>query len=101
MMDPLQAPGPETSGTAFFTYGILWGVNNGYLSKKEFAPVIKKAWRYLTKMALQSDGKVGYVQPIGEKAIPGQVVDQNSQANFGVGAFLLAACEYVRYLQGL
>ena len=97
MMDPQQAPGPETSGTAFFTYGMLWGVNNGYLSKKEFAPVIKKAWRYLTKTAMQSDGRVGYVQPIGEKAIPGQVVDQNSQANFGVGAFLLAACEYVRF----
>ncbi len=98
MMDPQQAPGPETSGTAFFTYGILWGVNNGYLPKKEFSPVIKKAWKYLTKTALQADGKVGYVQPIGEKAIPGQVVDANSQANFGVGAFLLAACEYVRYL---
>ena len=98
MMDPQQAPGPETSGTAFFTYGILWGVNNGYLNKKEFRPVIKKAWRYLTKTALQTDGRVGYVQPIGEKAIPGQVVDANSQANFGVGAFLLAACEYVRYL---
>ena len=98
MMDPQQAPGPETSGTAFFTYGILWGVNNGYLPKKEFSRVIKKAWKYLTKTALQADGKVGYVQPIGEKAIPGQVVDANSQANFGVGAFLLAACEYVRYL---
>ena len=98
MMDPQQAPGPETSGTAFFTYGILWGVNNGFLDKKEFKPVVNKAWKYLTKTALQADGKVGYVQPIGEKAIPGQVVDANSQANFGVGAFLLAACEYVRYL---
>ena len=55
-------------------------------------------WKYLTETALQPDGKVGYVQPIGEKAIPGQVVDKNSQANFGVGAFLLAACEYHRYL---
>ena len=99
MMDPQQAPGPETSGTAFFTYGILWGVNNGYLSKKEFRPVIKRAWRYLTKTALQVDGRVGYVQPIGEKAIPGQVVDAHSQANFGVGAFLLAACEYVRFIE--
>ena len=35
---------------------------------------------------------------IGEKAIPGQVVDANSTANFGVGAFLLAACEMVRFL---
>ena len=98
MADPQHAPGPETSGTAFFTYGLLWGVNNGYLSKKEFAPVIAKAWHYLTETALQPSGKVGYVQPIGERAIPGQTVDQNSQANFGVGAFLLAACEYARYL---
>lgn len=39
------------------------------------------------------------MQPIGEKAIPGQVVDAKSTADFGVGAFLLAACEYVRMLE--
>ncbi len=100
ILDPDQAPGPETSGTAFFCYGLLWGVNHGMLSKKEYAPVIKRAWKYLTQKALQPDGKVGYVQPIGERAIPGQTVDANSQANFGVGAFLLAACEYYRYLKG-
>jgi len=98
MMDAHHAPGPETSGTAFFTYGMLWGVNNGYLNRKDYAPVIRRAWRYLTTTALQPNGRVGYVQPIGERAIPGQTVDANSQANFGVGAFLLAACEYVRYL---
>ncbi|RZK18206.1 MAG: glycoside hydrolase family 88 protein, partial [Flavobacterium sp.] len=82
----------------FFTYGLLWGINNGYLSEKEYLPVAAKAWSYLTKTALQADGKVGYVQPIGEKAIPGQVVDANSTANFGVGAFLLASAEMYRYL---
>lgn len=99
MMDPDHAPGPETSGTAFFTYGLLWGVNNGYLDKEQYLPVIRKAWNYLSKTALQKDGRVGYVQPIGEKAIPGQIVDENSTAPFGVGAFLLAACEYVRLLE--
>ena len=99
MMDPAHAPGPETSGTAFFTYGMLWGVNNGYLDEATFRPVIEKAWKYLSETALQKDGSVGYVQPIGEKAIPGQVVDAHSTANFGTGAFLLAACEYVRYLE--
>ena len=98
MLDPRQAPGYETSGTAFFCYGMLWGVNNGYLPKKEFAPVIAKAWNYLTTIALQKDGKVGYVQPIGDRAIPGQVINADSQQNFGVGAFLLVACEYVRYI---
>lgn len=94
MMDPEHAPGPETSGTAFFTYGMLWGVNNGYLNKK----AIDRAWTYLTETAVQADGKVGYVQPIGERAIPGQTVDANSQANFGVGAVLLTVCEYDKYL---
>ena len=99
MMDPEHAPGPETSGTAFFTYGLLWGINNGYLDEATYMPTVKKAWNYLKKTALQKDGRVGYVQPIGEKAIPGQIVDAHSTANFGVGAFLLAACEYVRYLE--
>lgn len=97
IMDTAQSPGFETSGTAFFTYAYLWGMNNGYLNKKDFAPVVTKSWHYLTTVALQPDGKVGYVQPIGERAIPGQVVNQQSTANFGVGAFLLAACEMYRY----
>lgn len=98
ILDPAQAPGPETSGTAFFTYGILWGVNNGFLDRKTYRKTIDRAWQYLTETALQPDGKVGYVQPIGDRAIPGQTLDANRQANFGVGAFLLAACEYYRYL---
>ena len=99
MLDPEHAPGPETSGTAFFTYGLLWGLNNGYLKGAKYEDAAKKGWNYLRGTALQQDGSIGYVQPIGEKAIPGQVVDRNSTADFGVGAFLLAACEYVRYLE--
>ncbi|QIK59151.1 glycoside hydrolase family 88 protein [Dysgonomonas sp. HDW5A] len=98
MLDPQHAPGPETSGTAFFTYGFLWGINNGILDKATYLPVVEKSWKYLSETALQPDGKIGYVQPIGEKAIPGQVVDVNSTADFGVGAFLLAASELVKYL---
>ena len=101
MMDEAHAPGPETSGTAFFTYGLLWGINNGYLNDARYLEAAKKGWKYLSEKALQPDGSVGYVQPIGEKAIPGQVVDVRSTSNFGTGAFLLAACEYVRYLERL
>lgn len=93
-----DAPGYETSGTAFFTYGMLWGVNNGIISKKEFMPVIDRAWKYLTTIALQDDGSIGYVQPIGEKPDPTRTVDSKSQAPFGTGAWLLAACEYYRSL---
>lgn len=97
MLDADFAPGYETSGTAFFTYAIMWGVNNGMLDAEVYAPVALKGWKYLSEVALQSDGSVGYVQPIGERAIPGQVVSEKSTADFGVGAFLLAACEVARY----
>lgn len=99
LLDPKHAPGYETSGTAFFTYGLLWGINNGYLKEKTYLPAALKGWKYLSTIALQPIGKVGYIQPIGEKAIPGQVVDANSTANFGVGAFLLAASEMVRFVK--
>jgi hypothetical protein len=95
-----DAPGPETSGTAFFCYGLEWGVNHGYLDKAAYSDVIEKAWKYLSTVALQTDGSVGYVQPIGEKPDPTKIVDAHSQAPFGTGAWLLAACERVRYVDG-
>jgi rhamnogalacturonyl hydrolase YesR len=99
MLDSAHAPGPETSGTAFFTYGLLCGINKGWLDKNSYLPVVKNSWQYLTQVALLPDGRIGYVQPIGERAIPGQIVDRNSTSNFGVGAFLLAACEMYRWLE--
>jgi hypothetical protein len=94
LLDANQAPGYETSGTAFFTYGLAWGINNGILDKEIYRPAIEKAWKYLTNIALQTDGKVGYVQPIGERADQHDV-NAETTADFGVGAFLLAASEMV------
>jgi len=99
LLDPEQAPGPETSGTSFFTFGMLWGMNHGLLDTTEYESVAFKGWNYLTETAIQADGTLGYVQPIGEKAIPGQIVDENSTSDFGVGAFLLAATEMVNYIE--
>ena len=99
LLDPEHAPGYETSGTAFFTYGYLWGINNGLLDRNTYLPVALNAWHYLSETALHESGKIGYIQPIGERAIPGQVVDAESTANFGVGAFLLAASEMYRLVQ--
>jgi unsaturated rhamnogalacturonyl hydrolase len=99
ILDPAHAPGQETSGTAFFTYGLFWGVNNGLLKEKVYLPAALKGWDYLSKTALQADGRLGFVQPIGDRAIPGQIVDANSTSGFGVGAFLLAGCELYRFLE--
>lgn len=98
ILDEPFAPGYETSGTALFTYGMLWGINNGLLKRSDYDAVVRKAWTYLSTIALQPDGVVGYVQPIGDRAIPGQVINAKSEQDFGTGAFLLAACEMQRYL---
>lgn len=97
MLDPEQAEGPETSGTAFFTFGLLWGLDNGLLPREPYEAVVQKAWHFLTQKALQPSGAVGYVQPIGDRAVKGQQLTERNEANFGVGAFLLAACEMLRH----
>jgi rhamnogalacturonyl hydrolase YesR len=98
MLDLNHAPGYETSGTAFFTFGLLWGINNGYLESKQYLPVVEKGWSYLSGKALQTNGLVGYVQPIGERADQHKNVGPNTTADFGVGAFLLCASEMYKYV---
>ena len=95
LLDPASYPIHETSGTGFYTYGILWGINNKLLKKKKYLPVAKKGWTILVN-SLHPDGKLGYVQAIG--AAPGQA-DANSTDTYGVGAFLLAGSELFKLLQ--
>lgn len=99
IIDPVYVPGRETSGTALFTFAYLWGVNNGYLDRTDYQKTIAQAWHYLTTIALQKDGTVGYVQPIGERADQNPNVGPTTTADFGVGAFLLAAAEMTRYVK--
>lgn len=100
LLEESYAPGYETSGTALITYGLLWGINNGILDEELYGAVVERAWRYLTTIALQPDGTVGYVQPIGSNAAPGTYMTASQTADFGVGAFLLAAAEMSKYASG-
>lgn len=97
IVDTLFATCYESSGTSLFTYAIIWGVNNGILDECEYFPYIKRAWNYLTTIALQDNGTVGYMQPIGAAASEGAVLYPTNVTNFGTGAFLLAATEMGRY----
>ena len=96
LLDPAQAPGYETSGTALNTFAFAWGVRNGILDEVEYGQTIERAWNYLSTVALQPDGTVGYIQPIGENASPNTTVKATDYHDFGVGAFLLAASEMSR-----
>lgn len=89
--------GYETSGTAFFAYGLFKGINSGILTDAKYEMAAIRTWGYLEKVALHSNGKVGYVQPIGGNAT--QAVSYDTTVNFGVGAFLLAASEAALWAQ--
>ena len=100
LLDPAQAPGYETSGTALNTFAYAWGIRNGILDELEYGQTLERAWHYLSTVALQPDGTVGYIQPIGESASPGTTVSASNYHDFGVGAYLLAASEMSRLAVG-
>ena len=85
-----QFPNPESSGTGFFTYGLAWGIRNGFLSAADYTNAVLLAWQGLTNLALNPSGLVGYVQNVG--AAP-SAATATATADFGVGAFLLACSE--------
>ncbi len=101
MADRAHADGFETSGTAFFTYGLAWGINSGYLDSATYLETCLKGWYFLYNTSLQSDGCLGYVQPIGENAKQSLNVGARDTQNFGVGAFLLAASEISKLAGGV
>lgn len=96
LVDPAQAPGYETSGTALNTFAYAWGIRNGILDELEYGETLEQAWNYLATIALQDDGTVGYIQPIGENASPNTTIKATDYHDFGVGAYLMAAAEMSR-----
>lgn len=92
LLDPASYPLRETSGSAFHTYALAWGVNQGLLDGATFEPAVVKAWMALVS-CVRPDGKLTHVQPIG--ADP-KHFDENTTEVYGVGAFLLAGSEVYR-----
>jgi unsaturated rhamnogalacturonyl hydrolase len=88
LLDPGDYP-KETSGSAFFTYALAWGINQGLLDRATYEPAVDKAWQALVD-CVNSDGKLTSVQPMG--ADP-KTFDPDSTEVYGVGAFLLAGSE--------
>jgi len=89
LLDPASYPNPEISGTAFFTYGLAWGIHHGFLDRKKYLPIVMKSWQGMLTH-IYADGRLGSIQPIGGE--PGKFKPSSSYV-YGVGAFLLAGSE--------
>ena len=95
LLDPGSYPAPENSCSAFFCYGIAWGINNGILDGAKYKKALKKGWSGLVQ-SVNPDGKLGYVQPVG--AAP-KKVSMDSTEVYGVGAFLMAGVEIMKMIE--
>lgn len=93
LLDPGSYPGGEGSGSGFYCYALAWGINHGLLDKAKYEPAVRKAWQGLNTL-VSSDGRVGWVQPIG--ADPRRNFNAESYEVYGTGAFLLAGSEVIK-----
>jgi len=89
-----QGDDAEASGTAFFVYGLAWGLNRGLLPEDPFRPALEKGWEALAG-CIQADGMPGFIQRIGDR--PGNAGPRSTEV-YGTGAILLAGAEIVRGL---
>ena len=95
LLDPGSYPNPEMSATAFFVFGMAWGIDNGYLDKSTYLPAVQKGWKIMVS-CVWPDGKVGFIQPIG--ADPKAVTREMTEI-YGVGGFLMAGTEIVKLIE--
>src|SRR5258705_1026027 len=94
--DPTNFGGKELTGTSLFIYGIAWGINNGYLDRNKYLPIVIKAWNALAKESVHSNGFLGYVQGTGKEPKESQPVTYDREPDFedfGFGCFLMAGSE--------
>jgi rhamnogalacturonyl hydrolase YesR len=89
LLDPDAYQLPEISGSAFITYALAYGVNEGILNRATYWPAVQKAWAGMLKH-IYADGRLGCIQPVG--AAPGAFTETTSYI-YGVGAYLLAGSE--------
>lgn len=82
----------ESSGSAFFTFSLAWGINNGLLDKDKYKPIVIKAWKALCKNVNQ-EGRLGFVQQVAGSPYP--FYGYQSQV-YASGAFLLAGCQILK-----
>ena len=92
LLDRDSYPQPENSASAFFCYGMAWGIRNGILDSATYREPMLRAWARLCTY-VHEDGKLGYIQPVGHDP---KHADENSTDVYGVGAFLFAGSEILK-----
>jgi rhamnogalacturonyl hydrolase YesR len=95
---PADCPTAETSGTALITFFLACGVNEGWLDRATYVPVVMQAMDLLMRR-VDAGGTVLLIQPPGIGPDCSRIVASNGEinVNYGPGAFLLAASEVLQF----
>jgi hypothetical protein len=95
---PQLCPVAETSATALITFFLARGVNEGWLDRDVYEPVVIRAFRLLMRR-VDAQGTVAGIQPpdVGPGCGTISSNDPVINVNYGPGAFLLAASEVMKF----
>ncbi|RMG72221.1 MAG: glycoside hydrolase family 88 protein, partial [Bacteroidetes bacterium] len=91
LLDPAYLDQGESSGSAFFTFALAWGLNHGLIDKT-YRPQVERAWSALCAH-VNDEGRLGYVQQVAGDPYPFFAHESHVYAS---GAFLLAGREMLR-----
>eukprot|EP00040_Diaphanoeca_grandis_P033200 m.202907 g.202907 ORF g.202907 m.202907 type:complete len:420 (+) comp32839_c1_seq2:150-1409(+) len=94
LLQAKEYPSAETTGTAYFVYGLAYGVNAGILKGTSYVTAVQRGWKFLSTIALQPNGFLGYCQPIGFS--PTKDIFANMTNPFCLGMFLTATSEVAK-----
>lgn len=89
LLDAQDPPGPESTGSAFYTHAMAWGINHGLLDRATWLPRVTRAWAGLAAL-IQPNGLLGFAQKAGDQPEPSSA---NDHQLYGSGGLLLAGLE--------
>ncbi len=92
LLDFKEFPTPESSGTALDCYALAWGINHHVLNRKQFLPVVAKAWAGLLAMRNKA-GDLAHVQKPGDRPA---MVTASVTKPYASGAFIMAGVQMMK-----
>ena len=93
LADSNHINGLEMTGTGGFWFGLCTGIELGILDAEQYMPIVDRVYKCVIEKAVNTYGRLGYCQPIGEAPVAAKASDTNM---FGVGLTLMGAASYMR-----
>lgn len=95
---PAECPVAETSATALLTFFLARGINDGWLERDVYTPIVMRAFTLLLSR-VDALGNLSGIQPPGVGPDCAKVASDNGavNVNYAPGALMLAAAEVMKF----